>query len=396
MGAWISFFVGWAIIPISHDNTGHIKAIAECGGARNTSCHHKATVWQDYIKELSVGKNLSEQAWNVGNNPSLHRKCVYKTTVSAVGQSWTRKSVYKLWWMFTTNSLGNNFTVYLSLSNWAPLTIRACLQCVWWSDCSPFTHSLTHMLPEILLPLIVSLWRGPRSVSISLSSIFPSLLSQLLFQTSVHLRKSVCMLCYYDNWQWWAVVGVSAAAQLDFFFTQSVPAERRRPAHCFNEACTWTDRFVLLTMGPHVKAVHMHWMGAWFSCTHWMYKSERDVRMCGPSCNLTKYLKILLLCHVYEKPQLIIHWYTVMVWSSVWIMFNIREAKIHLAPSFPSYSFPSTGGKSCSSHPPQLALNMRVSNGKSHFINRYRHQILHPPLASSRSGLLSRMKTYWG
>lgn len=54
---------------------------------------------------LARRSEQSEHTWNAANNlNSLHFGCV-RTTLSTAGQSGTMKSVCKLWWMFTTDSV---------------------------------------------------------------------------------------------------------------------------------------------------------------------------------------------------------------------------------------------------------------------------------------------------
>lgn len=63
---------------------------------------------------------------NFSNTLSLQRQMVWIHHTNMVGQIWTRKSGCKYWWMFTSDSLGNNFPVapscFLNIVNCIPLT----------------------------------------------------------------------------------------------------------------------------------------------------------------------------------------------------------------------------------------------------------------------------------
>lgn len=111
------------------------------------------------VRGLGIDNLLSKPLYVIvkpninGNNPSWHRK-------TARAHNYGKYSWWKLWWMFTTYSLGNNFTVCLNFQislNWRfvyrpwQLTVFSQLQLLTmssrvWHEYTPFCQQFFFFL----------------------------------------------------------------------------------------------------------------------------------------------------------------------------------------------------------------------------------------------------------
>ncbi len=102
-----------AIVSISYDDTVFTKDLGTSENEQSdsqTGCD-QANSAARLPKPLYSGVNLKVSTTQIPHCTA--KPCVCTTTAGTLGSTWTLKSVCTLWWIVTTDSLGNKSTVSL-------------------------------------------------------------------------------------------------------------------------------------------------------------------------------------------------------------------------------------------------------------------------------------------